>query len=171
MDRQRYVAVTPVDGAAGWFVSRLRGESRSLALRVEWHFRPEFSLQFYANPFGATMRYTEFRRVVAPEAGDFTRRLGPVLPTTLTDGVATIDENGDGLTDYRLGDPNGNDASFHSNLVLKWEYRRGSMLYLVWAQQRGDGGNGGDAWNVLGGLRHLRPDNQFMVKLTYWFSS
>jgi hypothetical protein len=170
-DRQRYVNLTPVNGGAGWFVSQLRGESRSLALRAEWHFRPEVSLQYYGNPFGATVRHGAFRRVRAPEASDYAQRFGPVLPAVLAGGLYTIDENGDGLVDYQFADPDQNDASFHSNLVFKWEYRRGSMLYLVWAQQRADGGTAEDAWSALSGLRHRRPDNQFMVKLTYWFSS
>ena len=170
-DRQRYVNLTPVNGAAGWFVSQLRGESRSLALRAEWHFRPEVSLQYYGNPFGATVRHAGFRRVRAPEANDYAQRFGPVLPAVRAGGLYTVDEDGDGLVDYQFADPDQNDASFHSNLVFKWEYRRGSMLYLIWAQQRADGGTDGDAWSALSGLRHRRPDNQFMVKLTYWFSS
>jgi hypothetical protein len=172
-DRQRYAALTPVNGAAGWFVSQLEGQSRSLAFRAEWNLRPEVSLQYYSNPFGSTVRYSAFRRVLAPEAANYARRFGAVLPATLTGGLYTFDENGDGLTDYQLGDPDGNGASFHSNLVLKWEYRRGSTLYLVWSQQRdgADAAKSEDAWSALSGLRHRRPDNQFLVKITYWLSS
>jgi len=87
--------------------------------------------------------------------------------------VYTIDENGDGLADYRLDDPNANGASFHSNLVFKWEYRRGSTIYLVWSQQRGGAGASlsEQAWSALDGLRHDGPDNQFLIKITYWISS
>lgn len=172
-DRQRYVALTPVNGPAGWFVSRLSGESRSLAFRADWNLRPELSLRYYGNPFGSTLRYGEFRRVLAPGAADYARRFGPVLPAQLAGGLRTFDENGDGLTDYQLADPDENNASLHSNLVLRWEYRRGSTLYVVWAQQRSgaDPANGGDAWSALGGLTGRRPNNQFMVKLTCWFSS
>jgi len=170
---QRYVGLVPIGGPPGWFVSRLRAEARSLAVRAEWHFRPEFSVQYYGNPFGATVRYAEFRRVLAPAAADFSRRFGPVLPAVLAGGLYRFDEDGDGRPDFELGDPAGNDASFHSNLVLKWEYRRGSMLYFVWSQQRAGAGASPaeDAWSALEGLRHGRPDNQFLVKLTYWFSS
>jgi hypothetical protein len=173
-DRQRYVALTPVNGASsGWFVSHLAGESRSLAFRADWHLRPELSLQYYGNPFGATVRYAEFRRVLAPEAADYARRFGAVLPARLVGGVYTFDENGDGLTDYQFADPDDNGASLHSNLVLRWEYRRGSTLYVVWSQQRegADAAKDENAWSALGGLTGRRPNNQFMVKITYWFSS
>lgn len=82
------------------------------------------------------LHFSEFRRVLAPEAADYVRRFGPVLPAQFANGRYTFDENGDGLPDYRLDDTDGNDARLRSNLVLKWEYRRGSLLYLVWSQQR-----------------------------------
>lgn len=172
-DRQRYVAVTPVNGPPGWFVSQLDGQSRSLALRGEWHLSPRVSLQYYGNPFGSTVRYTAFRRVLSPMAQSYAQRFGAVLPARLSGGVYTIDENGDGLADYRLDDPNANGASFHSNLVFKWEYRRGSTIYLVWSQQRGGAGASlsEQAWSALDGLRHDGPDNQFLIKITYWISS
>ncbi len=172
-DLQRYSPLQPVNGSAGWFVSQLNGQSRSLSFRAEWNLRPEVSLQYYSNPFGSTVRYKAFRRVLAPEAANYSQRFGAVMPATLSGGVYTFDENGDGLTDYRFIDPDGNGASFHSNLVLKWEYRRGATLYLVWSQQR-DGANTStseDAWSALSGLQHLRPNNQFLVKVTYWLSS
>jgi hypothetical protein len=172
-DRQRYVALTPVDGAPGWFVSDLKAQSRSLALRAEWFFRPDFSVQYYGNPFGSTVRYSGFRRVVAPDAASYAARFGPVLPATYSGGLYSFDENGDGRVDYQLADPDGNAGSFHSNLVIKWEYRRGSMLYLVWSQQRegAEAATSVDAWSALSGLRGRRPNNQFLVKVTYWFSS
>ena len=165
--------LTPVNGVTTWHVAHLAGESRSLAFRAEWNFRPELSLQYYNNPFGSTLRYSEFRRVLAPEAAVYARRFGPVMPAELAGGRYTFDENGNGVTDYQLDDPDGNGASLRSNLVLKWEYRRGSMLYLVWSQQRdgADAAKNTDAWSALNGLQHRRPNNQFMVKLTYWFSS
>jgi hypothetical protein len=171
-NRMRPITLDALNGVPGYFVSRMTGQSHSFALRAQWIIRPELRLQYYGNPFGSTVRYAEFRRVVAPTAGTYAARFGSVLPANLTDGVYAFDENGDGLADYTLADPDGNDGSFHSNLVLKWEYRRGSMLYLVWSQQRAGAAPGKplDAWDALEGLRRRAPNNQFMVKMTYWFS-
>lgn len=172
-DRQQYVSLAPVRGETGTFVSHLDGESRSLSLRAEWHLRPELSIQYYGNPFGGTVRYSEYRQVVSPEAAAFARRFGPVLTPSFADGGYWFDNDADGAADYTLARPDRNDASFHSNLVLRWEYRRGSTLYLAWSQQRygSDSAPGGDAWSSLSSLRSLAPANQFMMKLTYWFSS
>ncbi|HEV2145777.1 MAG TPA: hypothetical protein VGR37_00015 [Longimicrobiaceae bacterium] len=60
--------------------------------------------------------------------------------------------------------------SFRSNAVLRWEWRPGSMLYLVWQRDRFDFQNHGarvgpgSLWDTLqdGGNNHLA------LKLTYW---
>jgi hypothetical protein len=172
-DRHQYAAAAPTANGTTWLVSHLEGESRSLAVRAEWHLRPELSLQYYGNPFGGTVRYGEFRQVSAPEAAALTQRLGPILTPTLANGLYAFDFNADGTADTTLGRPDRNDANFHSNLVLRWEYRRGSTLYLAWSQQRYGGGDdlSEAAWSSLTSLRTQPPLNQFMVKLTYWFSS
>lgn len=172
-DRQQYAAAVPSARGTTWLVSHLEGESRSLALRAEWHLRPELSLQYYGNPFGGTVRHDGFRAVAAPGAAALRRRLGPVLSPTLANGLYEFDLDADGVTDQTLGHPDRNDASFHSNLVLRWEYRRGSTLYLAWSQQRYGGGTdlGEDAWSSLAKLRRQPSVNQFMVKATHWFSS
>ncbi|MDH4223063.1 MAG: carbohydrate binding family 9 domain-containing protein, partial [candidate division Zixibacteria bacterium] len=60
---------------------------------------------------------------------------------------------------------------FASNLILRWEYRPGSTLYLVWTQGR---------YNYDRGEFHLRKDfshlfstipyNTFLIKANYWWN-
>ena len=71
------------------------------------------------------------------------------------------------------GDPGGfNFKEFRSNTVLRWEYRPGSTLFLVWAQGRqsqaitNDFSFGRDLQNVF----DTHPNNTFLVKLSYWFN-
>jgi len=56
--------------------------------------------------------------------------------------------------------------------VLRWEYRPGSVLYLVWTQQRTDN-------EALGGLQFRRSARRlveaqandiFLVKATYYLN-
>ena len=42
----------------------------------------------------------------------------------------------DGLSSFTIANNNFNVHSFRSNVVLRWEYRPGSMLFLVWQQDR-----------------------------------
>ncbi len=66
-----------------------------------------------------------------------------------------------------------NYKQFRSSVVFRWEYRPGSTLFVVWTQGRhgftgveGTRGLDGD----LGDLFTLRPDNSFLVKLSYWIN-
>lgn len=56
-------------------------------------------------------------------------------------------------------------------MVLRWQYHRGSTLFLVWTQHRqasiDEPGPGG----LLAGARGiaaLPPDNTLLLKLSYW---
>jgi hypothetical protein len=171
-DMLRQINMTGPDGSPGWFVSHLEGKALSYSLRVQWIIHPELRLQYYGNPFGSTVRHSNIRRVVNPLASSYDARLGPTLNPSFGNGTYYFDENRDGTVDFWLPDPDGNTSSFRSNLVLKWEYRRGSMLYLVWSQQRDDGSNlaTDDPSDALAHLQGIAPNNQFMVKMTYWFS-
>ena len=56
--------------------------------------------------------------------------------------------------------------------MLRWEYRPGSSLYVVWSQGRdhfvGDGAF--DLGSDVGDLFGARPDNILMVKLSWWMN-
>lgn len=83
---------------------------------------------------------------------------------------------------YAVSEPEGNQfffanpdftfRRFRSNLVLRWEYKPGSSLYVVWSQGRTDEeqrweGRFGDNWRDLWGTP---ADNVLLVKISYWLS-
>ena len=83
-------------------------------------------------------------------------------------GVYTIDP-GNGAT-FNLDDPDFNFRSLLGNAVLRWEYRPGSTLFVVWQQRRTDVEPLGDfdfSRDYRGLLDHA-PENVFAVKATYW---
>jgi hypothetical protein len=66
--------------------------------------------------------------------------------------------------------PDFHNRSLRSNLVLRWEYRPGSTLFLVWSQSR-SGYDQEIAFRPLDSLGHSFTDegtNVFFVKLNYW---
>jgi hypothetical protein len=97
---------------------------------------------------------------------------------TQTDGVGAVtgyevDADGGGPSrPYAFSNPDFNFKSLRGNAVLRWEYRPGSALYLVWTQSRTDYENFGDFQfnHSLSRLWSARPDNIFMLKFTYWWS-
>jgi hypothetical protein len=78
----------------------------------------------------------------------------------------------DGATSFRLENRDFNVQSFRSNVVLRWEWRAGSSLYLVWQQDR----SSEEALRTRVSLGDMfssvtRPgDNFFAVKASFWFS-
>ena len=58
-------------------------------------------------------------------------------------------------------------------MVYRWEYRPGSTLFVVWSQGRRKftGREGAQSFQGdLSDLFNLRPDNSFLVKLSYWIN-
>ena len=66
-----------------------------------------------------------------------------------------------------------NFKQFRSNVVFRWEYTPGSALYVSWTQGRqgGAGSEGPDSFaSDFGNLLRLRPDNTFLIKMSYWLN-
>ena len=60
--------------------------------------------------------------------------------------------------------------SLRGTIVFRWEYRPGSLLYLVWTQNRADYADAGDAQPAAGHGSNLLTapgDNVFMFKFSY----
>ena len=73
---------------------------------------------------------------------------------------------------FSFPNPDFSFRQFRSNLVARWEWRPGSSLYVVWSQGRTDQVPYWEEeypanWRALWSTR---PDNVFLVKLSYWFS-
>ena len=78
--------------------------------------------------------------------------------------------DGDGRGDYSFSDRDFNVRSLRGNAVLRWEYRPGSTIFLVWQQRRSEE----EALGSLDFSRDLRAlataptDNVFILKVNYW---
>jgi len=96
--------------------------SRSLSsiVRATYAFSPHLTLQLYTQLFGAGVAYGDPLRADVP-AGRSTVRLSQLRPAV-----------GDEPEPDRLDD---RQAGLNVNLILRWEWRLGSTLYLVYAHQ------------------------------------
>ena len=149
---------------------RVDRSTYSTQLRANYTFKPDVTLDLYAEPFAASGRYDGIGQLSAARSR-FLRLYG-TDGTTLTaqaDGSLRVT---DGDTVFALPNRNFNVLSFRSNLVLRWEWRPGSTLYLVWQQDRAADAVGttratiGDMFSSL----RARGDNYFVVKTSFWFS-
>jgi len=152
----QYVGAPAPAGEPHYILARLRQTTVSLTTRVDLAFSPRLTLQLYAQPFASAGRFDRYVEVVSPRAARTADRVRPIAP----EAFAT------------LPDPAFHVRDLHANLVLRWEYRPGSALFVVWSQQR-EATLAGPFTHPLGevfGPFALRPADTVLVKLSYWFT-
>jgi hypothetical protein len=169
-DRQ-YVPARTATGNPAYIVSALRSDSLTYTLRAQWFLRPELSIQYYGSPFGSSGTYARFARVLDPRNADFAARAQFLPAPTSALGRLFFDDNADGRPEYDLDRPDFAFGQFRSNLVLRWEFRPGSNLYLVWSEERSETRpDPAGISRVIGRLRNTPATDVLLVKFSYWFS-
>lgn len=133
------------DGVDDNVYGRLHRSVISITGRTTVAFTRDMTIEAYLQPFVAVGDYSDIKRLVLPRSFAF-------APATLPT------------------DPDFNNKSLRSNVVFRWEYQKGSSLFLVWNTSRADEARPG----VFQPARDLRDafggagTHVFMVKLSYW---
>jgi len=171
-DREVFQYVTEITETPEprYILARLHYESASLQIGLNLNITPDLSLQYRGRPFLSAGRYDDLKRVTDAGHPVYEERFSPLnAELTLRGDTYYCDEDLDGSVDYAFEDPDFEYHSFKSNLVLRWEYRPGSALYLVWSRDN-SAGNGLNRLAPLENIRTLReeiPYNIFLLKLSY----
>ena len=76
----------------------------------------------------------------------------------------------DGEAEIELQNPDFNILSYRSNLVMRWEWRPGSTLFLVWQANRSGFNQEGEfvAPSDLYDALTSEGENTLAIKFTYW---
>ena len=140
---------TDGNGTVEHFVyGTLRSKTLDLTTRLNVIFSRDLSLELYVQPFLAVGTYKDFKELTSPSSYLFTP-------------YSELDYN----PDFRR-------RSLQSNMVLRWEYRPGSTLFLVWSQAN-------SAFSSQPSFRPLKNIGEsfldagsdiFFVKANYWLS-
>ncbi len=173
--RDQYFATEGEGAGVRYLHGRIDQQTLSVTVRATYNLTPDFTVQYYGQPFIARGVYDEFKAVADPLARDFDARFTTFAAGSVShdeaDGTFAVDEDGDGATDFDFDDPDFNFLQFRSNLVVRWEYRPSSTVFLVWSQ--GVTGGADPATGVVEALtQELFDDevrNTFLVKATYRF--
>ena len=156
----------------------------SIDTRVNVTFTPTLSLEIYAQPFLSSGAYADPMELRARRMFEFLTYGEDVGTAEHRDGKVEIDPDAGGPAGaFAVEDPDFNFQSLLGNAVLRWEWRAGSTLFLVWQQRRTgrmqrSGIHGADAGGIGGfdlerdsaELFRIRPDNIFLLKLNYWIN-
>lgn len=122
-----------------------------LSARVNYTITPELTVQLFARPFVSAGDYGGFKELADGRARDYADRYQPYA---------------------YAGNPDFNIRSFRTTNVLRWEYRPGSVLFVVWQQGR-------DAFADDGRFRFGRnfgdifdsdAQNVFLIKVSRWLN-
>ncbi|MBD3349260.1 MAG: hypothetical protein GF400_08725 [Candidatus Eisenbacteria bacterium] len=146
-------------GSVSYVFAELDRRTIDLTLRADVLFSRDLSLQLYAQPYLTVGEYSNPKRLAEPDSYEFED----------PEGIADFDPGSIGDYDFEY-------TSVNVNAVLRWEYRPGSTLYVVWKQGRAayeSGSSHGPGFSPQFSARELfdnEPENTFLVKLTYWFS-
>lgn len=159
-------------------------------VRIDWTFTPRLTLQAYLQPYLAVGRYDRFKELA--RGGSFAYNMygaggwgddaaggggaggganGSTIAYDEESRVYTVDPDGaaGAAAPFTFGNPDFNYKSLRGTVVLRWEYRPGSLLYFVWTQNRADFANPGDLrlGRDLGDLFSAPGDNIFLLKVSY----
>jgi hypothetical protein len=142
-------------GVTHYSFAHLDQRTVSLNARVNYTFTPDLTFEFYGQPFVSTGSYSDVREISA------------------TPNAEKYDDRFDSFTA-----PQGINSTFkftqlRTNAVVRWEYRPGSTLFVVWQHGRQDASNqfSNRSWmRDYQDLFGLHPDNTFLIKAAYWLN-
>ena len=135
---------------------RQRASSAGATLRTSYTFTPRLSLQTYTQLFLTAEHYDSF----------FDAPRGPGVRVRLTD-----------LTPYAGGpilDADYEEAALNMNVVLRWEYRLGSTLFLVYSRSQAPAvglASGEPAALRFGDVTRVPAIDMLLVKLSFWWAT
>ncbi len=147
-----------------------------LSLRLNYNITPDLTIQYWGQPFLAAMDYSDFKMITDSKASEFTDRFHTFTDEEIrfaeSENNYYVDENRDGTDEYSFENPDGNFDQFLSNLVVRWEFRPASTIYLVWSQTRDYNDETGSFsldQNIVNLYTTDKPYNVFLLKFTYRF--
>jgi hypothetical protein len=158
---------------ARYIFARIDQKVLGSEIRLDWTFTPKLTLQAYLQPFVAVGHYDQFKELAL--AKSFAYNVYGEGASTIgyddVEDVYTVDPDGTGgaAEAFSFGNPDFNYKSLRGTVVLRWEYRPGSLLYFVWTQNRADFANPGSLrlGRDISDLFSAPGDNIFLLKVSY----
>jgi len=176
-NKTQYITDKPDAAAEATFGRRylfadLEQTTVATAIRLEWTFTPDISLQLFAQPFvsaGSFDRIKQFKRPESMEYSVYGEDMGSVRFDEASDSYE-IDPGESGSSAFTVDNPDFNFRSLRGNAVVRWEFRPGSTIFFVWQQNRTSKESVGNLnfGHDYGELFRTPADHTFLVKFSYW---
>jgi len=126
----------------------MRQRTSSMTLRLNYTLTPTLSLQLYGQPFVSAGHFESYKELVDGRA-PFATRFAPFAYA--------------GSADFKV-------LSFRTTNVMRWEFKPGSTLFVVWQQNRSENEERGRLVGPGKLVESLGADgeNVLALKFTYW---
>ena len=141
-------------GAGTWLFGSQLATNLSVTFRQQVVITPRLSFQLYAQLFSGSVQYGQYwSSAMALQGTVAADRLVPMaMPTSYDEHTSTL----------------------NLSAVLRWEYRLGSTLYVVYSrsqQERAPGSGQPPSHSIFPSQLFAGPaTDTFLVKLTYWWT-
>lgn len=158
----------PITYDTRYVFALIERSTASMEFRLGLTLRPDLNLDVYAEPFAASGHYYDYGELLKPESRNLlTYGTAGTTVATNPDGSRTVTA---GDSTFTLRNRDFNTLSYRSNVVLRWEYRPGSTLYLVWQQDRAGTEVIGIPVNFNDAFRSITApgSNVFLIKTSFW---
>lgn len=170
INNYQYISHNEPVSQGKYLLGRLDRKTYGFTLRASYALSPNFTIQYYGSPYLTMGSYSDFKSL----ADHATKDPGKVFQSYTTEDITYVPSE----RRYYIGsgtsfeNPDFNFRQLRSNLVARWEYRPGSVIYLVWTHNRTSAEsitNHSLDYN-LNELFDQQAENVFLVKFNYWFS-
>ena len=161
-----YRYIRQVTSATDYYFGKLETKNASATLRATYTFTPQLTLQAYAQAFLAFGTFTDSKSIGRSAAG-----ASPVGTKITLANLAAAPA----VSFAGADNPDFEDAAINLNLVLRWEYRLGATLYLVYTHSQiptvpltDFAPPAGSSPSAFG---HGQTSDVVLLKLSYWWAS
>jgi len=153
----QYIDQTTEDSGDRYVFGSIKQKVLGMSLRINLTITPTLTIQYWGQPFMASGQFSDLKYVTDPMANEYADRFHVYTPQE--------------LEHCNIECPDFNVKEFKSNLVARWEYQPGSVVFLVWSQGRSGYDDYGDFsfGRDFKSLTDTKPRDILLVKFSYRF--
>jgi hypothetical protein len=152
------------DAEPYWF-GKLAAKNVSATLRATYTFTPRLSLQAYVQAFLASGHFSDLRSL----------GLDPATGTHVSGQKVYLSDLSNAMAGTPGTSPDFEEAALNASVVLRWEYRLGSTLYLVYTRSQIPALDQNTFMPPASlsprAFNHGAATDVILLKLSYWWAS